>query len=98
MRQLISARDILLSVIGLLAGVVISWGISAHFYKKAIDDSRLAAEKASREFNLLARGIESLGSVSYVRDSAGNVISVKIALDAHAQGNGTGTGDLGNAP
>lgn len=96
--QFISARDIVLSVIGLLVGGLISWVISAHFYKRAIEDSQIAAEKATNEFNLLARGIESFGTVNYVRDDAGNVISIKIELSGHAQGNVTATGTLSDAP
>jgi hypothetical protein len=96
--QFVSARDIVLTVVGIFVGGLISWRISAHFYRKAIDDSQLAAEKATREFNLLARGIESFGTVSYARDDAGNVINIKIELSGHARGNVTATGTLTDAP
>jgi hypothetical protein len=62
-----------------------------------IEDRQLAAEKASRKFNLLARDIESFGTVNDVRDDAGNVISIKIELSGHVQGNVTATSILSDA-
>jgi hypothetical protein len=93
--RLISARDLVITIIGILVGGLTSWAISASFYRKAIADSQNAALKATREFNLLARGIESFGTVSYVHDAAGNVINIKIKLNATAQANSTATGTLG---
>jgi hypothetical protein len=71
-------RDILLTVIGLVVG----WGISHFYYAKSIKDMRLDVEERKRVEQLLLRGVESIGTIKYNRDSAGKITGIIIDLKA----------------
>jgi len=75
-------RDVVLTVIGLIAGLAIS-----HFYyAKSIRDMKADVDERKRIEGLMLRGIESIGTIKYNRDHEGNVKGVVIDLKAHVQG------------
>lgn len=87
-------RDVLLTLVGAILGLVIS-----HFYYlKAVSDMRADVEERKRIDDLIFRGIESVGSMGYVRDDAGKVVGVKIQLRAAAQAQSSGAASLSVMP
>jgi hypothetical protein len=83
-------RDIVLTILGALAG----WAISHLYYLRAMNDMTADAEERRRIENPVFQGIESVGNLKYARDSSGRVVGVAIELRGQAAGQGTGTGDL----
>lgn len=88
------SRDVFLTLIGALLGV-----LTSHlYYMKSVSDMRADAEERRRIDDLIFRGIESVGSMSYVRDEAGKVVGVNIQLHAAAQVQATGSATLVKSP
>lgn len=81
-------RDILLTLVGALLGLA----TSHLYYLQTISDMSADVEERKRIDELIFRGIESAGSMTYVRDESGKVIGVQIHL--HAAG---GAQALGSA-
>ncbi len=86
------SRDVALTLIGALLG----WAVS-HGYLASLNDLRADAAERARVEALLFRGIESVGTISYHRDSAGKVIGVTVDLQGGAAGSATATGTLTDA-
>lgn len=94
LRQASPPRDIVLTVIGALAG----WGISQFYYVRALTDMKADAAERSRVEELVFRGIEAVGSLKYTRDASGKVVGVLVELRGQASGAATATGSLSVTP
>ena len=83
------SRDVVLMLIGATVG----WGISYYFYERSLSDMKKDALGRKRIEDLMLRGIESVGTIKYQRDSLGNIVGVTIELKGAAvsQANATGT-------
>lgn len=87
-------RDVSLTLIGALLGV-----LTSHlYYMKSVSDMRADTEERKRIDELILQGIESVGSMSYVRDGTGKVVGVNIQLRATAQAQATGSATLTVTP
>jgi hypothetical protein len=75
------AFNIILTIIGLIVG----WGIAHFYYAKSIKDLKAESEQRRRVEQLILRGIESVGTIKYNRDAAGNVSGVEILLKANVR-------------
>ncbi|WNB77484.1 hypothetical protein [Methylomonas koyamae] len=96
--KVVTARDVVISIVFFGLGLVSSWWTSAYFYEKSLNDSKASAEEAERVNQLILRGIESIGTIQYSRDNSGKIVSVKIELGGNASGNVNATGTLTDAP
>lgn len=83
-------RDLLLTVLGVLGG----WGITQWYYVKALDEARADAAQRKRVEQLMLRGIESVGTIHYARDSGGTITAVDIRLRGAAAAGATASGSL----
>ncbi len=96
--ELITARDVVISIVFFMLGSVSSWWTSVYFYEKSLNDSKASAEEAERVNQLILRGIESVGTIKYSRDGFGKIVGAKIELSGSASGDATATGTLTDAP
>lgn len=92
LRRASPPRDIVLTVLGALAG----WGISHLYYVRALSDMKTDADERLRVNELVFRGIEDVGNLRYARDASGKVVGVAIELRSQATGEITATGSLNN--
>lgn len=83
-------RDVVLT----LLAIGISWAITHIYYKQSISDLETDVIERKRNYQLLLRGIESIGTVQYQRDAGGNIIGVKIELKGLASTEATASGSL----
>jgi hypothetical protein len=83
-------RDLLLTVLGVLGG----WGITQWYYVKALDEARADASERKRVEQLILRGIESVGTIHYARDSSGTITAVNIQLRGAAAVGANASGSL----
>jgi hypothetical protein len=83
-------RDIVLTVVS----GVLGWSISHYYYEKALADMNADAIERKRVDELVFRGIESVGTLKYHRDTSGKVTGVVVHLSAHATTVAKGSGDL----
>lgn len=90
LRRASGQRDVVLTIVGALAG----WGISHIYYLRAIDDMKADAEERRRVEELVFRGIEAVGNLRYARDGTGKVIGVVVELHSQAAGRVKATGSL----
>jgi hypothetical protein len=91
-------RDAVLLVVGLVGGGLIGWGISDVYYRKALHDSEATVAKQNKVQDFMFRGIESIGTINYVRDASGEVTGVNIQLRGSACDTTTATGTLTVGP
>lgn len=96
--EVITARDVAISIVFFFLGLVSSWLTSVYFYEKSLNDSKASANEAERVNQLVLRGIESIGTIKYSRDSFGKIVGVEIELSGSASANATATGTLTDAP
>ena len=96
--EVVTARDVVISIVFFVLGLVSSWWTSVYFYEKSLNDSKASAEEAERVNQLIFRGIESIGTIQYSHDNSGKIVGVKIELSGHASGNVTAIGTLTDAP
>ncbi len=96
--EVITARDVVISIVFFVLGLISSWRTSVYFYEKSLNDSKASAAETERVNQLILRGIESVGTIKYSRDNSGKIIGVKIELSGHAAGNVNATGTLTDAP
>jgi len=87
-------RDIVLTIVGALAG----WAISHLYYVRALEDMKSDAGEHRRVEELVFRGIEAIGDLRYSRDATGKVVGVAIELRGKTSGQATATGDLSVTP
>lgn len=94
-------RDVLMTIIGIAVGTLIGWAITHVYYLKAIDDMKADAKERNKQYDqlqhsnqLMLRGIESIGTIKYDRDAAGNVRGVVIELKGSAIGSPSACGTL----
>lgn len=94
LRRASPPRDIVLTVLGALAGLAIS-----HFYyARALNDMKDDADERRRVEELFFRGIEAVGNLKYSRDASGKVVGVAIELRGQASREATATGGLSVTP
>jgi hypothetical protein len=91
-------RDVVLTVVGLIAGGLIGWGLSQVYYRKSLRDQEASNAEQSRVMDLILRGIESTGTIKYVRDESGKVTGVAIQLRGSATDTTSATGYLTTSP
>lgn len=84
------SRDVVLTLIG----VAIGWAISYFYYVQSLADMKMDAIERSRINELMLRGIESVGTIKYRRDSSGKVMGVVIELKGAATASATASGAL----
>lgn len=96
--EAITTRGVVISIIFFVLGSVSSWWMSAYFYEKSLNDSKAGAEQAERMNALILRGIESIGTIEYSRDSSGKIYGVKIELSGATSNNSAATGTLTDEP
>jgi hypothetical protein len=87
-------RDIVLTILSFLGG----WGISHVYYLKALNDVKADAEEQQRVQELVLRGIESIGTIKYSRDSSGKVVGVVVELRASGSVSAAATAGLSGIP
>lgn len=87
-------RDVWLTVLATLVGALLGLGITHAYYLKAIDDLKADVEERKRAQELMLRGIESIGTITYHRDVGGKVTGVKIELQGAASAAASATGSL----
>lgn len=87
-------RDIVLTILSALGGL----GISHVYYLKAFNDVKADAEEQQRVQELVLRGIESIGTIKYSRDSSGKVVGVVVELRASGSVNAAATAGLSDIP
>jgi hypothetical protein len=83
-------RDIALTA----ASVLLGWGLAHVYYVRALTDMQADAKERRRVEDLLLRGVESVGTVHYIRDTAGKVTGIQVQLHGTASTGGTTTGSL----
>lgn len=86
--------DVILTIAGAIAG----WAISHIYYLKSLNDFKADAEEKKRIDELVLRGIESIGTIKYSRDSSGKITGVIIELAGTARGSASASGTLTDAP
>jgi hypothetical protein len=96
--KIITARDVVISIVFFALGSVTSWWTSVYFYEKSLSDSKASADESERVNQLILRGIESIGTIKYSRNSNGKIVGVIIELSGNASGNVTATSTLTDAP
>lgn len=94
MKRASPPRDIVLTVVGALAG----GAISHVYYVRALGDMKVDAAERGRVDELIFRGIEAIGDLKYARDTTGRVIGVAIELRSVASAQALGTGALRVTP
>ncbi len=94
----VTAKDVNIALLFFVLGLISSWWVSSYFYEKSLGVSKISAMEAKRENQLILRGIESIGTIKYSRDSSGKIMSVQIELNGKAVGNARATGTLTDAP
>jgi hypothetical protein len=87
-------RDVVLMLLGLVGGGV----LCDIYYRMSLHDSEASAAEQSRVNNLVLRGIESQGTINYVRDASGKVTGVNIQLRGSACDTTSATGTLTTGP
>ena len=88
------SRDVVLMLIGIAIGAAIGWEISHFYYVQALTDMKRDAAERSRMEELMLRGIESVGTIKYQRDSTGKIMGVAIELKGAATASATASGAL----
>jgi hypothetical protein len=83
-------RDIALTA----ASVLLGWALAHVYYVRALTDMQADAKERQRVEDLLLRGVESVGTVHYIRDTAGKVTGIKVQLHGTASAGVTTTGSL----
>ena len=83
-------RDTALTVLGLLVG----WAVTHWYYVKSLDAAQADIAERKRVEQLILRGIESVGTIHYARDSAGTITEVNIELRGSANAGATASGAL----
>lgn len=83
-----------MDVILMIVGALIGWAISHFYYVKSLNDLKIDAEERKRVEELIFRGIESIGTIKYTRDTSGKIKGVVIELRGAAISNASATGDL----
>ena len=78
-------RDLILTFISIVAGILAGIVIASVYYEKSIQDMKTTSAERARVEQLLLRGIESLGTVTYERDEAGRVVGVRVELNARVE-------------
>lgn len=96
--EVITARDVVISIIFTILGLILSGLMSVYFYQKALNDAKESAQEAERMNQLILRGIEGKGTVEYEHDSSGKIVGVKISLSGTTSARATATGTLSEAP
>jgi hypothetical protein len=91
---LLLPRDIVLTIVGILIGTLFGWLITHLYYLQSERDSIVEAKERKRVEELIFRGIESVGTIRYTRDTSGRVVGVIIELKGSAVANSTATGTL----
>lgn len=84
------SRDVVLTFIG----AAIGWAISHFYYVQSLADMKMAAFERNRINELMLRGIESVGTIKYHRDSSGKIMGVAIDLKGAAASAATASGTL----
>lgn len=87
-------RDVIMMSFGALA----SWATTHWYHLQALSDMRAEVDERRRVDELVFRGIESVGSIKYSRDTTGRVVGVVIELRGQASAAATATGALGTTP
>lgn len=95
--DVITARDVVISIVFMFLGLISSWLMSVHFYERALSDAKANAQESERMIQLILRGIEGKGIVEYEHDSTGKIVGVKINLIGTAKSSATANGTLNNA-
>jgi len=83
-------RDIALTAVSVLLG----WALAHAYYVRALHDLQADAKERQRVEDLLLRGVESVGTVHYVRDARGKVTGIEVQLRGIASAGATATGSL----
>ena len=94
LRHASPSRDTVLTLVGILAG----WLISHAYYLRALSDMKSDADERRRVEELVFRGIESIGDLKYSRDTSGRVVGVSIELRGEAVGGAQASGALSVVP
>lgn len=84
------SRDMVLTFIG----AAIGWAISHFYYVQSLADMEMDAVERKRIEELMLRGIESVGTIKYQRDSSGKIMGVVIELKGAATSSATASGAL----
>lgn len=84
------SRDVVLTLIG----AAIGWAISHFYYVQSLADMKRDAAERGRMEGLMLRGIESVGTIKYQRDSTGKIMGVVIELKGAATASATASGAL----
>ncbi len=87
-------RDVVMVAFGALA----SWAITHWYQLQPLSDMKAEVEERRRVDDLVFRGIESVGSIRYSRDTTGRVVGVSIQLHGQASVTATATGALSSTP
>jgi hypothetical protein len=80
-------RDIALTAVSVLLG----WALAHVYYVRALTDMQADAKERRRVEDLLLRGVESVGTVRYIRDATGKVTGIQIQLHGTARAGAAAT-------
>lgn len=83
-------RDTTLAALGILGG----WAVAQVYYIKSLESVRADVAELKRMHQLTLRGIESIGTIRYARDSGGDVTGVGILLKGSATAGAAASGTL----
>ena len=84
------SRDVVITFIA----VAIGWAISHFYYLQSVADMKTDSVERERINELTLRGIESIGTIKYQRDSSGKILGVVIELKGAATASATASGSL----
>lgn len=93
-----SDRDVKLTIIGVFVGGLLGWAQAYFYYRKGLSDSEATVAEQNKTLGFIMRGIESVGTINYVRDATGIVTGVSIQLRGSASDTTGATGDLTTGP
>jgi hypothetical protein len=89
-----SSYSMINTLLGILVGALITWGVAHIYYKKAGDELKNEAKKL-RDMNfLMFRALENAEIAEFNRDSEQNPTGLVIKLSSSTKSTSTVTGEL----
>jgi hypothetical protein len=73
--------NITLCIIGIIAGSLVTWAVSRHYYMKASKELKDETLELRRLNNIMLLGMEHAGWIELQRDSLGRIIGFKQVIE-----------------
>jgi hypothetical protein len=82
------------TLVGILIGALITWGVAHVYYKKAGDELKNEAKQLREMNTLMLRALENAGLAEFNRDSKQNITGLVLKLSGSVKSTSSVSGEL----